>query len=1842
MAGAKLLTNLLGDTAEAIATRLAKQEASEAAAGIRAYHSSPHDFDKFDLSKIGTGEGNQTFGYGIYAAESPEVSGRGGDYWKQFHNKMKAGPEHSAANAMYYSNFDRDRAIQSLLSSADQYAKEGIPGSQGMDELEYGSRLLADEYRQGAEMLSRGEIVGPRTYELNINAAPEELLDLDADVYDFNPEVLKKLENLVPYDNEFRHGFIKEILDDPESYRGGAITDYMNQFYKPKGTSELLREKGILGSKYLDGWSRIEGQGTNNYVIFDPSIIDITKKYADGGRIAKAGAGKVIGELAEGAAKLFGKEAPAATSYIDDALALAERERQGRSMMQNYNVDAWHGSPRDIPRFKNDFSTQEGYYGGRHYFSSSVDDVNANYATPEGADIANRTQRQSEEIQQNGVDDYNVLEALQDLGHDFSDIGDVPDDLVEEAMQKIVRDSLGISNEGAVYPVKLRMENPVRVGGKGETFFDFNQPYDEIADEWGEPSGKVVDLVNSLRANADAYGIDPSEVNDVIGKIYDDAIGNEGISVSDFERSVRDMNIYYDYEGNPASPGALIADIYQDAGYDSIDMDAFSAFGPRKLSMGMDTRGMVGLYPDTRHYIKLDNKGIRSRFAKFNPDDIDSPDIDKAAGGRIAKAGASKVIGKGVEAALRLAREEAPAVIGKADPGLEVLRQRALEMELPKAQRTQPSGFQIFETTPEAYKRTPDIVPQEDFMGRLPRPVVGKSLPLNERMLPILDIADDVAAQYASKMAPYQGKNVEYFYHTGPVYEKAFDLLGDEGAGRAFMDRFSKTYAGTSPRTPTEQNLLNSSLLSYRVEQGLPLERPVLNITGNNDVGYPMISGMHPDLTRRLLAGEDTFPNNPKPSSFAENVRGNLQGVTADTHNIRGILVSYEDLRPGSIPREWFKTDADYDQYLRGGLTPDILSGGINDSLASQTVNKVSRQSEYGPMADITARSAEILGEAPAPTQSLGWFGLGGMTNLRSAPKTLTELIGERIDVTAQKLGVDPDEAARLYMQGKIPLMNQGGAVNADADIDAAMMTARAEKAGGGGILPGAITPFATPDSANRALWVQSGDQDPQMAALASSYSPEGIDALRMEGAVRNSMANNPVMPGSIEDADRLIAGKYAPPPSFDTGEALAGLYGKLPSYVRAPLDAVPTAAMNPQLWHPMAREAAGNAPVTPYTGGDVAKTGAEFTAGPMFDVAANAYLGRTIDPYDKIDTAMNLGGGQLLYEGYRMGAPLAKAAFQAVKPTLQKYGPAAAGVLGLTAASDDAEAAGAGLFSKAMKVIRELPMNKMEGNQALAMLKKGGIGPEELQYTGLADALPGRGTITKDELIDFVGQNDVQLGETILSKKVNYPYKTPAEWQLAIRTAEARGNFDEAARLNNAWETAEGVGGANTPKFEKWSLPGGGKYQETLITMPPKKAKDQMAQAREYYKNFIQRGGEPDFDNLSLPQKEGIISSLPDVAKNETSPQFMSGHWDQPNVIAHIRTQEFPIPNPEGGTPLRAFNLDELQSDWAQEGRKGGFKNQKALDEWNEKYDANTQRLKGIRDALNARGDDLGFKEPEFNSAQERRQWTNSPEYQEFYSNRQDALRNDPYSADLRAWQQEAFKLQDELIDTQVLSGDAPLAPYVQSTNQWTDLGLKKGLSQALDRNADMFTWTPGDVQAKRYDLSKEVSKIHFLPNENGTFHVGTELPNGQEFTRASGIMDLDKIEKTFGKDIAKKVKNGEFTGIDNNLPYISGEDLSAGGQGMKDYYNNIVPKRLTEVIRKATGEKPQFETFTVQTSNGPQQVQGIRLTPEMKAKLQSLKETEGGYFSHFAQGGKVDDSSVNKALQIAAEASV
>ena len=44
-------------------------------AGFTVYHGTPHKFTKFDSSKIGTGEGAQAYGHGLYFAENPETAG---------------------------------------------------------------------------------------------------------------------------------------------------------------------------------------------------------------------------------------------------------------------------------------------------------------------------------------------------------------------------------------------------------------------------------------------------------------------------------------------------------------------------------------------------------------------------------------------------------------------------------------------------------------------------------------------------------------------------------------------------------------------------------------------------------------------------------------------------------------------------------------------------------------------------------------------------------------------------------------------------------------------------------------------------------------------------------------------------------------------------------------------------------------------------------------------------------------------------------------------------------------------------------------------------------------------------------------------------------------------------------------------------------------------------------------------------------------------------------------------------------------------------------------------------------------------------------------------------------------------------------------------------------------------------------------------------------------------------------------------------------------------------------------------------------------------------------------
>lgn len=263
--------------------------------GIKAYHSSPHDFERFDLSKIGTGEGAQVYGHGIYAAENPAVSGQGGEYWNKFLDRF-SGPEREAARQLKTAGFDRNAAV-----TANQRDIGQILGT-------YGDRLGADpryddalaRMRQQDELLRNGAPVGPRTYELNIKADPAHFLDWDKpldsqNIWDrLHPEVRNSIDDLM------EERMQNPMSDALEAYTGKNLYRTLKHYDvhdslpaelpgsswatgatdEAKHTSAYLDSLGIPGIRYLDQASRAAGQGTSNYVVFNPDTIDILKKYS--------------------------------------------------------------------------------------------------------------------------------------------------------------------------------------------------------------------------------------------------------------------------------------------------------------------------------------------------------------------------------------------------------------------------------------------------------------------------------------------------------------------------------------------------------------------------------------------------------------------------------------------------------------------------------------------------------------------------------------------------------------------------------------------------------------------------------------------------------------------------------------------------------------------------------------------------------------------------------------------------------------------------------------------------------------------------------------------------------------------------------------------------------------------------------------------------------------------------------------------------------------------------------------------------------------------------------------------------------------------------------------------------------------------------------------------------------------------------------------------------------------------------------------------------------------------------------------------------------------------------
>lgn len=253
-------------------------EANSLRSGIKAYHGSPHDFDRFDLSKIGTGEGAQVYGHGLYFADNEAVARSYRDAFAQADMPQKI---LNSLKAIDYLGFDTpNQAIRAIRSNKD-----------------WMKRWDVDPRRSAEEAQAIGNInkyvSSPRAhmYEVNINADPARFLDWDKPLSQ-QPQAARDVVN-----KKFSPPGTNRYLDDlllvsSTKENGLEYTASGSRIYQALANgnrqeiSRQLNEAGIPGIKYLDQGSRSAGEGSRNYVVFDDKIIDILKKYGLAGATA--------------------------------------------------------------------------------------------------------------------------------------------------------------------------------------------------------------------------------------------------------------------------------------------------------------------------------------------------------------------------------------------------------------------------------------------------------------------------------------------------------------------------------------------------------------------------------------------------------------------------------------------------------------------------------------------------------------------------------------------------------------------------------------------------------------------------------------------------------------------------------------------------------------------------------------------------------------------------------------------------------------------------------------------------------------------------------------------------------------------------------------------------------------------------------------------------------------------------------------------------------------------------------------------------------------------------------------------------------------------------------------------------------------------------------------------------------------------------------------------------------------------------------------------------------------------------------------------------------------------
>lgn len=541
--------------------------------------------------------------------------------------------------------------------------------------------------------------------------------------------------------------------------------------------------------------------------------------------------------------------------------------------------------------------------------------------------------------------------------------------------------------------------------------------------------------------------------------------------------------------------------------------------------------------------------------------------------------------------------------------------------------------------------------------------------------------------------------------------------------------------------------------------------------------------------------------------------------------------------------------------------------------------------------------------------------------------------------------------------------------------------------------------------------------------------------------------------------------------------------------------------------------------------------------------------------------------------------------------------------------------------YSAVERAVQGAKMEKAAPGQWLGTLKNmPGVKPEEIQWLGLEDWLKGQPkSVTKQEVLDYVRANQIEVKEVHRGERIDPDRVVPdaraqeeyagawdaitakirelSDEQMAERRAGNMVNDENIGRkLEQLWleredmhqkmveETIERMPG-RPEKEAKWGeyvLPGGQNYRELLLTLPVKvdperarleaavaEAQREKADAFRAYKDATEEHGKRSSITKAAQERwfdataaEANAQQALSQSGTKAAQPYRSSHWDEPNVLAHIRFDDRTGSNGE-----RVLHVAEIQSDWHQEGRKRGYREAKENE---------LAQLVAERDELST---------------------------------------DKRYAADSAREAEIQSKIDTLQQRIDQLGGGSPGVPDAPFKTTWPELAMKRVIRYAAENGYDRVSWDTGATNAERYDLSKQVSSIDYERNANGTYDLAAQK-DGSRMVIGSDIAEA-KLADYVGKEVADKIAAGvgDERKHPSGEPYmrLSGLDLKVGGEGMIGFYDKQLP-----IIANKLGKKFGAKVEPTNISGEPENYGPLRVASDGK-RYWLASDTNGKVSDYF-----------------------